>query len=615
MNARPPHATDRDLVAAHLGGDTAAFAAIYDRYADSLHDTAAAMLSNRHDAEDLTHDVFVIASAKLGQLRDPDRLRPWLFSILRHEVYRRSKQRARVRATDLTQGTTEMVAPTDPHADAADVEREELATFVREAAAGLAERDQLLLELSARQGLAGADLADAVGVSQQQCHVLLHRMRGRVQRSLGALAVARHGRQDCPDLQALLQHWDGTFDPRVRKRVATHVDGCDTCERTSRKFAVVPLMSAAPVLAAPPSLRTRVLESTRGSAGAPETPGATSTPAVAFGSDGFPTAAGTARPLALAAAVTMIVLLLAGAAWVVIAGDSGSSAGQAPGISPSGVSTTAQAAAAPPASDAGATGPPANGPVEAADPTTVAPTSSMSTTSTSTSTSSSTTTSTTVPPTTTPPATAVAPPTTPAPPPPPPPVPGTLGLSAGTLNLGSADRQATLRLANSGEEPLDWSIDGDATPFVWALRSGVLAPGGAVDVRVTIDRGPLAEGSYSRSLTVSSSALGTAPLTVIASVERVPSVAIRSAPSFLRCPSATGQVVVDVADESPVGSVVLAWSGAGPSGSVVMTPLRSGWQGELAPAPTNGDWTWVVRATDQRGNVGTVSAPFVLSGC
>ena len=75
-----------------------------------------------------------------------------------------------------------MSATFDPDSEGAAVERAELADFVREAAGGLGERDQLLLELSARQGLTGADLADAMGVTQQQCHVLLHRMRERVQR-------------------------------------------------------------------------------------------------------------------------------------------------------------------------------------------------------------------------------------------------------------------------------------------------------------------------------------------------------------------------------------------------------------------------------------------------
>ena len=73
--------SDAELVTAHLGGDTSALAAIYDRDADALHDTVAATLNDRHDAEDLTHDVFVVASRRLDQLRDADRLKPWSFAI------------------------------------------------------------------------------------------------------------------------------------------------------------------------------------------------------------------------------------------------------------------------------------------------------------------------------------------------------------------------------------------------------------------------------------------------------------------------------------------------------------------------------------------------------
>ncbi len=92
--------TDAELVAAHLSGDRTALAAIYDRYADRLHDTAAGMLSDRHETADVTHDVFVIAAQRLDQLRDPALLRAWLFAVLRHEVYRRSRRRRRQRVVD-----------------------------------------------------------------------------------------------------------------------------------------------------------------------------------------------------------------------------------------------------------------------------------------------------------------------------------------------------------------------------------------------------------------------------------------------------------------------------------------------------------------------------------
>ena len=103
--------TDAELVAGHLAGDRTALAAIYDRYADSLHDTAAAMTRQRHDAADVLQDVFVAAAERMGQLRDPAKLKPWLFAILRNEVYRRTGKQRRTIATDFTDPVVEMSAP------------------------------------------------------------------------------------------------------------------------------------------------------------------------------------------------------------------------------------------------------------------------------------------------------------------------------------------------------------------------------------------------------------------------------------------------------------------------------------------------------------------------
>jgi RNA polymerase sigma factor (sigma-70 family) len=113
---------DAQLVATHLAGDPAALAGIYDRFSDSLYDTAAAMLGDRNDAADIVQDVFVIAAERLDQLRDPTRLKPWLFAIMRNEVYRRTKQRRRVVATDFSESGVDMSAPPDQGSEGASAE-------------------------------------------------------------------------------------------------------------------------------------------------------------------------------------------------------------------------------------------------------------------------------------------------------------------------------------------------------------------------------------------------------------------------------------------------------------------------------------------------------------
>ena len=293
---------DADLVTAYRAGDTAAFAAIYDRYGAALYDTAAVMVRRREDAADVTQDVFVIASERMEQLRDPARLKPWLFAILRNEVYRRSGANRRLVVTDFTSPTAEMQLPSESSGEADAAEYEELATLVRAAAAGLDERDQLILELSVRQGLTGDDLADALGVSAQQSYSLLHRMRQRTERSLGAYCVARKGRNVCSTLDGILHDWDGEFSVLVRKRVARHVEQCEVCEHSRRKFVPFVLYGAAPIFAAPADLRDRVLAAT-GTGGPP--------PAYGFSAPGgFPAIIRYGRRLAFWMTFGVIAVLL-----------------------------------------------------------------------------------------------------------------------------------------------------------------------------------------------------------------------------------------------------------------------------------------------------------------
>ena len=256
-------AVDAELVSSYLAGDRSALGSIYDRYGQSLFDTATAMTNNRDDASDMVQDVFVLAAERLGQLRDPSRLKPWLFAILRNEVYRRSRRRSRQAITDFSSPEHDAMLPSTPSSsDAVDdaLEGAELAELVRAAASGLDARDQLVLELSVRQGLSGDDLADALGVSAQQSYGLVHRMRERTERSLGAYCVARRGRKECDELDAILKGWSDDFTVLLRKRVSRHIDACNTCERSRRRFAPLALVGAAPAFAAPIGLRSSTLE-------------------------------------------------------------------------------------------------------------------------------------------------------------------------------------------------------------------------------------------------------------------------------------------------------------------------------------------------------------------
>jgi RNA polymerase sigma factor (sigma-70 family) len=246
--------TDTELVAGVLAGDRDAFAAVYDRYADRLHDFCWSVLRDRDEAADAVQDTFVLAAQRLAQLNDPERLRPWLYAVARSVALRRVRARRRVVLDEV-----EDMADTDPGPHRA-AEQEALRDLVWTAAAGLSERDRALLDLHVRQGLEGAELGEAMGVSAGHAYVLLTRLRDQVERSLGALLIARLGREDCTELDAVLSGWDGKFSPLMRKRVARHVDACDVCSER-RRVAVSPLalLAGVPLLPAPLFLKDRVM--------------------------------------------------------------------------------------------------------------------------------------------------------------------------------------------------------------------------------------------------------------------------------------------------------------------------------------------------------------------
>lgn len=624
--------SDAALVSAHLSGDRGALASIYDRYASGLYDTAAAMLSDRHDAADMVQDVFCIAAERLGQLRDPDRLKPWLYAVLRNEVYRRTKRRRRATPTDFQSNTVpDVVAPSDPNADGASVAFAELASLVRAAAAGLDERDQLVLELSIRQGLDGSDLADALGVTPEQSYSLVHRMRERVDRSLGALVVAKAGRRECATLDEILRDWNGEFSVLIRKRVARHIDSCRVCEATKGKVAPLALFGAAPVFAAPLGLRERVLEA----ASKIVTPGAGggstggSAPRIRLRStDGFPRAARlVGRGLGWISGA--VALTVAGSVLVLTNSDSSS-----PNVGAS--ISVVEDSPSPSPGTVGAS-------VPDTEPRTTTTESTQSTTSSSASEGSTITTDVPIPTAPTIPlVTSIAPPSlagpveTPTSPPSPTTILRTtttttttkpaplvaLGVDTSSIDFSNTGTTAKFRLTNPNSRDVSWAITADApTFFTFSPSSGNLAAGTSVSIAVTFARtaassytntSSFAEGRFTKSARVTATGVSSTSLNLQGSVGRPPQVG-SIAVGFSGSGCANASIKVSVSDESPLKSVVATLAANDSSAMATRTVNLSdsgkgSWGGASANLPkTVTALVVTVTATDVNGLATTVN--------
>lgn len=533
---------DAELVRRLQAGDASGWAEVYDRYADRLHDYCASILRDRHEAEDALHDAFVTASQRIGQLRDPARLRPWLYAICRTTALGRVRRRSRVVPTEDVGAVVSAPESVDP------VERDELRRLVWEAAGGLAPQDRAVLDLHLRHGLVGADLAEALDVSPHHATVRLGRVRDLVERSLTVLLVGRLGRRDCPELDALLAGWDGRLEPRLRKRVARHIDGCDVCEER-RRAVVSPLalLAAMPLAPAPAHLRDRVLTSV--SRGAPLSP-----PSVGPLEGPPPTGGPWRRRRALVAAA-------AAAAVVAIAGGVAIGAGNDEPKDVAAIESTAPHA-------------PSSTSTSAASSTTTEPTSTTA--------------------------------------PPPPIAAARLLLLTGSQDLGPSATHATIMIRNAGGEPLAWTAAIELAGAVVEPAAGTVAPGATSELQVVVDRAALPEGAFEGAVLLEGrradgGPAGGARAGITGLTLRAPvlgeAVANRASvvvgPNATTCPTT---VRAAVSDESPL-TVVLRWTGGGSTAteSRAMVADDGDWVATLGPPSGGGEITWWIEAADSFG--------------
>lgn len=108
--------SDADLVAACLEGDRNAFGWIVERYQRLLCSLAYSATGNMSESEDVAQETFLTAWRQLRDLRDAEKLRPWLCGILRHKVsrLRRGDAREPVRRAETLEAAAEIASTGDP---------------------------------------------------------------------------------------------------------------------------------------------------------------------------------------------------------------------------------------------------------------------------------------------------------------------------------------------------------------------------------------------------------------------------------------------------------------------------------------------------------------------
>jgi RNA polymerase sigma factor (sigma-70 family) len=147
------------LVRAYLGGDAAAFEALYARHRGALEVFACYLKGNRTDAEDLCQSTWLAAIRSLASYQGRSSFRAWLHGIalnLHHDQLRQPRLAAVPLESELSRD--------DPEGDPQRaVERADTVRAVREALARLDPRQREVVVLSKILGFRYHETAAALG--------------------------------------------------------------------------------------------------------------------------------------------------------------------------------------------------------------------------------------------------------------------------------------------------------------------------------------------------------------------------------------------------------------------------------------------------------------------
>jgi RNA polymerase sigma factor (sigma-70 family) len=172
-----PDETSAGLMRRAVDGDEVAFARIVDAHHADMSSVCFVVTGGDAElTEDAVQSAWPIAWRKLGTVRDPERLRPWLISIAVNEARQLARRQRRGRVLEISvahPSATEL----DPDAHAADID-------LRDALAHLSPADRSLIALRYVAGFDSTELGRATGMSPSGTRARLARLLDRLRSEL-----------------------------------------------------------------------------------------------------------------------------------------------------------------------------------------------------------------------------------------------------------------------------------------------------------------------------------------------------------------------------------------------------------------------------------------------
>ena len=167
-----------DVVASAAAGDDVEFQRIIAEHHDDMRRVCSYVTRDEAVAEEATHAAWAIAWKKIGSVREPASLRPWLISVAVNEAKRMLRKAKRQAAVEARTDVSNEVGSIDPATGVAILD-------LRDAMGRLDPDERALLAMRYGAGFTANELAVAPGKSPAAMRQRLKRLLDRLREDLG----------------------------------------------------------------------------------------------------------------------------------------------------------------------------------------------------------------------------------------------------------------------------------------------------------------------------------------------------------------------------------------------------------------------------------------------
>ena len=182
---------ERELITRAGQGDMGAFREIYQRASGYVYTLAYRVVNTKHDAEEVTQDVFFKLHQSLGSFKFEASFKTWLYRIAVNTALNHAKKRNRVTTREVEKVYEDLATVTQPDAGKR-LEAEDTEKKLKILLDQLNPDQRVCIVLREIEGMDYQEIATSLGININTVRSRLKRARETLM-ALGQREVASHG--------------------------------------------------------------------------------------------------------------------------------------------------------------------------------------------------------------------------------------------------------------------------------------------------------------------------------------------------------------------------------------------------------------------------------------